>query len=134
MLQDQNESWTNVAYKTVLELTLCFNIFFANKGSKRGPDNWRLDLVRPSNSSKSGSLRRCWAICDTISGRAIRSSTASSLLLIPSASFKGWQIQFLSSRFPDEVTQLSRYLYNVPETQGELILRLHTEIYNENIL
>lgn len=39
---------------------------------------------------------------------------------MPSISFSGWQIQFLKSRLPDDVTQLSRNLYNVPENQGIL--------------
>ena len=37
-----------------------------------------------------------------------------------SISFSGWHIQFLKSRLPDDVTQLSRNLYNVPEYQGVL--------------
>ena len=52
-----------------------------------------------------------------ISEFAVNSSTTSSLLLILPISLRGWQIQFLSSRLPVGLTQLSRNLYKVPAEQ-----------------
>lgn len=76
-----------------------------------------LALTRPSSLSRSGSLRRYWAVDNVASEFSTSLSTTSSLWLIFSTSLRGWQIHFLKSRFPGDVTQLSRYLYKVPETR-----------------
>lgn len=49
-----------------------------------------------------------------VSEFAVNSSTTSSRLLMLTISLSGWQIQFLKSRLPVGLTQLSRYLYKVP--------------------
>lgn len=100
------------------KLTCCFKIFFPIKGNAREADALTLIPTLPSNLSRSGSFRRYRATTNIISECAIRSSTALSLLLMLSTSFSGWQIQLLNSRLPDDVTQLSRYLNNVPGTHS----------------